>query len=175
MTRLNQRFLKIGREERSIACDVLADYNRDQIVYVESEWPHREIQRRPLTDKDRQLPLFSVNTPQAASQEEESAAPEADDGKSCETCKHAHDGEEQFCMRDYDNECNNFSAWEEAEDEPEAEVERSCGTCARIHETPESDESSPCTACGQNSDLPNWTDEYHVPADDQDPQPAAMQ
>lgn len=52
--------LKAGREERNITCDVVADYNAGQLVYVESEWPYREIQRRPLTDKDRQLTLFDT-------------------------------------------------------------------------------------------------------------------
>lgn len=119
---------KSGREERRIHCDVVADYNAGQLVYVESEYPHREIKRLPLTEKDRQL-LLPIDEPAVA----------------------GSDGD------------------------PETTPERSCGTCGHIHAAPEGDEPSPCTDCGQDPDLPNWTDEYHVPVDVHEQQPAAMQ
>lgn len=43
------------------------------------------------------------------------------------------------------------------EAEPESDPERTCGTCAHIHAVPDvstGEVDSPCTACGQDPDLP---------------------
>lgn len=61
-----------GEEERDITCDVIGDFNTMELVYVESEWPHREIQRRPMTDKDRQL-LLPIDPPAQPQPEPETA------------------------------------------------------------------------------------------------------
>lgn len=222
--------LKAGREERNITCDVVADYNKNQLVYVESEYPYREIQRRPMTEKDRQLTLFDTNTPPAAPQTETEApadAPEEvpaepdtvtltgellenfDEGEIIFLHQYGAGEEDEIAIpRDvitsmsFDEESDlpdtvtitrayalesgiieepeeepgdDTPAAANADGEPEGEPERSCGTCAHIHAAPEGEEPSPCTECGQDPDLPNWTDEYHVPADVQEPQPAAMQ
>ena len=63
-----------GEEERDITCDVIGDFNTMELVYVESEWPHREIQRRPMTDKDRQL-LLPIEPPKEAEPEAAAAQP----------------------------------------------------------------------------------------------------
>lgn len=63
-----------GEEERDITCDVIGDFNTRELVYVESEWPHREIQRRPMTDKDRQL-LLPIDPPAQPRPEPEAATP----------------------------------------------------------------------------------------------------
>ncbi len=63
-----------GEEERAIDCDVIGDFNTMQLVYVESEWPHREIQRRPMTDKDRQL-LLPMDAPKQPEPEAAAARP----------------------------------------------------------------------------------------------------
>lgn len=224
---------------------MVADYNRDQFVYVESEWPHREIRRERLTEKDRQLSLFDTRMSPAAPQAEESAAPvdapeEATSEPSQESkvffgvrdfdedtddaiCFEVHYGDEDdtvvefFVPMEYvinegkdgdypddderryieisvphaielgiieapeaddaqvDEPVENEPAAADADGGPEAEAERSCGTCGHLNEAPEGDEPSPCADCGQDPDLPNWTDEYHVPADGQEPQPATMQ
>ncbi len=234
------------REEREVNCDVIADYNTGEIVWCERYYPYKEMKRRQMTEKERQLPLPMDTAPTTGPQPEEAAAPaevpaeaqaEADvvtlygschddakdqgkghivftveyedanidysipfsqiinlhvetpeaasitlsrayateagmipapgdpEYRSCETCKHGHDGEEQLCMLDTAlPPCVNLSAWEQAEATPlDTTEERCCGTCARIHDTPEGDEHSPCTECGQDPELPNWTAGTDIP------------
>ena len=232
--------LKAGREERNITCDVIADYNTGQIVYVESEWPHREIQRRPLTDKDRQLSLFGMQTsghsaplgedprsrissnasseieapeekdtsdnvtltgeitdtsdndvyflyPPVAGEEREFIIPLGDvieivsgedDTPDSITIPRSLAAElgitiEQPAVEDTTGV--NASGESTASDAPESAQERSCGTCSHVHDVPDDDEPSPCTECGQDPELPNWTDGYHAPVNGQEPQSAAMQ
>lgn len=64
---------------------------------------------------------------------------------------------------------------ESAATDAEGEPERSCGTCSHVHDVPDDDEPSPCTECGQDPELPNWTDGYHAQVNGQEPQSAAMQ
>ena len=66
--------LDAGLEEREIDCDVIGDFNTGETVWVESEWPHREIRRRPMTDKDRQL-LLPMDTPKQPEPEAAAAQP----------------------------------------------------------------------------------------------------
>lgn len=154
---------KLGREERRIDCDVIADFNAGQAVWMERDFPYREIQRRPLTEKDRQLTLPIIDDVPfddvPATPKEEAALADAsgsDDGKSCETCKHGHDGEEQICMLDPAlPNCEDFSAWEaaEAEESQSDELPRICETCGRYNE----DQSAPeCDGCYAVDGLPNW-------------------
>lgn len=234
--------LKAGREERNITCDVIADYNTGHLVYVESEWPHREIQRRPLTDKDRQLSLFGMQTSghsaplgeDPRSRVSSNASPEVEvSGEAQDTSDNVtltgeitdtsdndvyflcppDSGEkreliiplgdvieivsgeddtpdsitilrslaeelgitiEQPAVEDTTgvNASGDGSA---ASNTPESAQERSCGTCSHVHDVPDDDEPSPCTDCGQDPELPNWTDGYHAPVNGQEPQSAAMQ
>ena len=65
--------IQAGHEEREIHCDVIGDFNTGEIVYVESEYPHREIRRQPMTEKDRQL-LLPITPPAQPQPEPEAAA-----------------------------------------------------------------------------------------------------
>ncbi len=164
--------LKSGREERSINCDVVADYNAGQLVYVESEWPHREIQRRPMTDKDRQLVLpldgSAPHTEAAPVDASEADETTEDLDPSCESCaQHGADypDECEYCVYNALNDedkselSNNWTPIlaTESEDALETEPDRSCGTCAHIYQQPNEGEDDPCFGCGQEESLPNWT------------------
>ena len=72
--------LDAGREEREIDCDVIGDFNTGETVWVESQWPHREIRRRPMTDKDRQLllPMDEPKQPEPEAAAAQPAEPAAD-------------------------------------------------------------------------------------------------
>lgn len=65
--------IQAGHEEREIDCDVIGDFNTGELVYVESEYPHREIRRQPMTAKDRQL-LLPIDQPVKPQPEPEAAA-----------------------------------------------------------------------------------------------------
>ena len=92
--------LEDDEEKRRISCDVVADFDADQLVYVESEWPHREVRRERLTEKDRQLRL-PLEQPQEVKASEEGAEaqeggsmatePEEEQAHSCATCAHMFD------------------------------------------------------------------------------------
>ena len=53
--------LNAGREVRTVDCDVMGDFNAGMVIWVEKDSPFREIQRRPMTDSDRQL-LLPIET-----------------------------------------------------------------------------------------------------------------
>lgn len=87
--------IQAGHEEREIDCDVIGDFNTGEIVYVESEYPHREIRRQPMTGRDRQLRL-PIDQPAQTEPEPEDVAAGTVDQKGaeggeeipriCETC-----------------------------------------------------------------------------------------
>lgn len=161
--------IQAGHEEREIDCDVIGDFNTGEIVYVEREYPHREIRRQPMTDKDRQLllpidpPAQPQPEPEAAVQPEPEAAeavaePEEPEQEAsvhdCATCKHGHDGEEQLCMLDTAlPPCVDFSAWEPQPDSVSDENgDRACVSCAHCDA---GDEDNACEGC--DDDLSNFT------------------
>lgn len=166
-----KKILDAGREEREIDCDVIGDFNTGETVWVESEWPHREIRRRPMTDKDRQLllpidpPAQPQPEPEAVAQPAEPEAPAVE--PSCDTCKHGHDGEEQLCMLDTSvGKCDNFSAWEPAEhEEPETvtlygEVleQRENETVFRVHYGDDDNTVAEFTIPNEQFQLPAFAD-----------------
>ena len=58
-----------GKEEREVHCDLLKDWDKCEMVWVESTEPYREILRRPMTAEERQGSFL----------EKPLAAPSADD------------------------------------------------------------------------------------------------
>ena len=66
--------LKAGSEERTVTCKKVPDYEANEVVYVEIAEPHREIKRRAMTEKDRQLTLFDA--PAEPAQQEEPKEPD---------------------------------------------------------------------------------------------------
>lgn len=43
-----------GKEEREVHCDLLKDWDKCEMVWVESAEPYREVLRRPMTAEERQ-------------------------------------------------------------------------------------------------------------------------
>ena len=84
--------IQAGHEEREIDCDVIGDFNTGEIVYVEREYPHREIRRQSMTDKDRQLllpidpPAQPQPEPETAVQPEPEAAAEPEESETVTLC-----------------------------------------------------------------------------------------
>ena len=58
-----------GKEEREVYCDLLKDWDKCEMVWVESTEPYREVLRRPMTAEERQGSFL----------EKPLAAPSADD------------------------------------------------------------------------------------------------
>lgn len=43
-----------GKEEREVRCDLLKDWDKCEMVWVEAAEPYREVLRRPMTAEERQ-------------------------------------------------------------------------------------------------------------------------
>lgn len=91
-----------GEEERTVICDVFAEYDTDQLVYIERAHPFREIRVVAMTNRDRQrqLPLED--------QSESEEVAEVQGGDSESVADMPHESEEQGCSvcahRDADDE-----------------------------------------------------------------------
>ena len=64
-----QKHYRDGKEEREVHCDLLKDWDKCEMVWVESTEPYREVLRRPMTAEERQGSFL----------EKPLAAPSADD------------------------------------------------------------------------------------------------
>lgn len=95
-----------GEEERSVICDVFAEYDTDQLVYVERAHPFREIRVVAMTSRDRQrqLPLEDqpdevVDMAQDAVEEEVESHDDATESEEqgCSVCAH-RDSDDDACQ-----------------------------------------------------------------------------
>ncbi|SHN66668.1 hypothetical protein [Desulfovibrio litoralis] len=62
------RLYLTGKEEREIFCDLVADFNTNEMVWTDANPPHDIVKRRPMTDEEKcmQIPLplnKKTNTP----------------------------------------------------------------------------------------------------------------
>ena len=102
-----------GKETREVECFVIADYNAGKIVFVERNFPYRPVSNRPMTEKERQLPLPLEAETQARvdalAEEGEQEIPfpdlyqpsEHEDAPACSTCAHVSgDTECSSCKMD---------------------------------------------------------------------------
>ena len=48
-----------GSREYEVLCDVVADYDKEELVWTETEEPYHEVMRRPMTAEEKQFPLPS--------------------------------------------------------------------------------------------------------------------
>lgn len=167
-----------GEEERRIDCDVVADYNTGQLVFVERAAPYREVKRLPMTEKDRQLTLFDAAPAQAntiqedapsdsqeaqgtgaeqdrAAQAPDAASPEAPEERCCDTCAHDCDGEDGIA-EEQDDACEacdeNLCNWK-SRHTPTAP--RECSNCAHTYRTFAEGEDDPCRECSDEG-RENW-------------------
>lgn len=49
-----QKHYRDGKEEREVHCDLLKDWDKCEMVWVESTEHYREVLRRPMTAEERQ-------------------------------------------------------------------------------------------------------------------------
>lgn len=76
-----------GSREYEVLCDVVADYDKEEFVWTETEEPYREVMRRPMTAEEKQFPLPSFY-PQVGGQAPEDPLGESpDEARSCISCE----------------------------------------------------------------------------------------
>ena len=76
-----------GFREYEVLCDVVADYDKEEFVWTETEEPYREVMRRPMTAGEKQFPLPSFY-PQVGGQAPEDPLGESpDEARSCISCE----------------------------------------------------------------------------------------
>ena len=125
-----------GKEERKIDCYVIGDYDTGELFFVEREYPYREIQRRPMTEKDRQIPLPMATAPASEPTEADEALYPSDEQEdmggqediplvqSCANCGHMQrvpEGDEESPCTDCTDLQNWTDEYQATEDTPPAQ------------------------------------------------------
>lgn len=109
------KIVREGKEQREITCDLTADYNTCEMVWTDTYPPHEEVQRRKMTEEERQLPLEMKDKPEVQDQDEDS---EMEPARSCATCAHLDnapaEGEADPCTDCGGDELPNWQAIGEA-------------------------------------------------------------
>ena len=101
---LAAKIVRNGKEERSILCDKVADYDACDIVWCDAHPPHVEVQRRKMTAEERQLPLEKKAKPEADTVGADDELPAV---RSCDNCRHL---EREGCEAECD--IDGMTGWE---------------------------------------------------------------